>query len=106
MGGGYCRPFFMAMPQALGKFPAVIIATGANCCGAVSVLEEMRILATHAPRLPLPNCTMPAECRCRFKKFFDRREDEEGRRFRYGQERGAWYSGAQKRKSKGRRTKD
>ena len=67
----------------------------------------MRILATHAPPLPMPNCTMPAECRCRFKKYVDRRDDEQGRRFNYGQERGAWYAGGQRRKSpRGRRDKD
>jgi len=105
MGGGYGRPFFISMATPK-KYPAVTVATGLNCCGAATALEGMRILATHAPILPMPNCTMPAKCRCRFKKYVDRRDDEQGRRFEYGQERGAWYAGGQRRKSRGRRGKD
>ena len=105
MGGGYGRPFFIAMPQPK-KFPAVTIASPENCCGAVSALEGVRILAENAPALPLPNCTMPKLCRCRFKKYVDRREDEQGRRFNYGGERSAWYAGAQRRKLRGRRDND
>ena len=93
----------MATPK---KYPAVTIVTGMNCCAAVRALEGMRILAGQAPALPMPNCTMPAECRCRFKKYVDRRDDEQGRRFLYGQESSAWYAGGQRRKSRGRRDKD
>ena len=106
MGGGYGRPFFLAMPTPK-KYPAVTIAMPTKCCGAVGALEGMRILAIDAPPLPMPNCTMPSECRCRFKKYVDRREDEQGRRFRYSEERGAWHAGGQRRKSpRGRRDKD
>jgi len=105
MGGGYGRPFFLAMTQSR-KFPAVAIVMPQSCCGAVSALEGVRILAEHAPRLPMPNCTMPNTCRCRFKKFIDRRDDEQGRRFRFGSERATWYAGGQRRKSRGRRTAD
>lgn len=106
MGGGYGRPFFMPMPQTPKKYPAVTIATGPKSCAAVDALEGMRILATHAPTLPMTNCSMPALCRCRFKKYVDRRDDEQGRRAGFGQERAAWYAGGQRRKSKGRREKD
>jgi hypothetical protein len=105
MGGGYGRPFFIAMAQA-EKFPAVTIAAPTRCCEAVSALHGVRILAAHAPALPMPHCTMPAQCRCKFQKYDDRREDEQGRRFKFGQERAAWYSGGQRRKSRGRRTVD
>jgi hypothetical protein len=88
------------------KYPAVTISTGNDCCPAVSALEGMRILATHAPPLPMANCSMPGKCRCRFKKYVDRREDEQGRRFRYGQASAAWYGGAQRRKARGRRPSD
>jgi hypothetical protein len=103
MRGGFGRPFFMATTK---KFAAVTIVTGAKRCPAVERLEDTRILAAQAPTLPVPNCTMPGECRCRFKKYVDRREDAEGRRFRFGQERNAWYAGGQRRKSRGRREKD
>jgi hypothetical protein len=105
MGGGYGRPFFIVMPQA-SKFPAVTIVAPAGCCAAASAMNEVRILAARAPPLPMPNCTMPNACRCRFKKYVDRREDEQGRRFKYGGERSAWYSGSQRRKSRGRRDQD
>ena len=106
MGAATAAPFFMSKP-APRKYPAVTIATPAKCCGAVSALEGVRILATHAPPLPMPNCTMPAECRCRFKKYVDRRDDEQGRRSQYSAERGAWHAGGQRRKSpRGRRDKD
>ena len=82
------------------------IVSAANCCGAAKALEGVRVLAEHAPPLPVPNCTIPKECRCRFKKYLDRREDDQGRRFKYGGERSAWYSGSQRRKSRGRRDQD
>ena len=103
MGGGYGRPFFMPGSKT---YPAVIISTVANRCAAVDTLEGKRVLAIDAPALPVPGCTMPARCRCRFKKHSDRREDEQGRRFSYGQERSAWYAGSQRRISSGRRDKD
>ena len=106
MGGGYGRPFFIDMPQAPKKYPAVTIVTGAKRCGAVTALDGVRILASQAPPLPIPNCTMPTVCRCRYKKYVDRREDDQGRRFKFGGERSAWYSGSQRRKSRGRRDQD
>ena len=93
----------MAAPK---KFPAVTIVPGADRCKAVGALEGARILASNAPALPMPNCTMPAACRCRFKKHLDRRDDEQGRRFQYDQESGAWYAASQRRKTRGRRDKD
>jgi hypothetical protein len=104
MRGGFGRPFFM--PGKNKSFAAVTIVTGANRCAAVQGLADTRILATQAPTLPVPNCTMPGECRCRFRKYVDRREDAEGRRFKFGQERSAWYAGGQRRKSRGRREED
>ena len=92
--------------MASSKYPAVTIQPGLRHCPAVEALEGKRILATHAPGLPMPNCSVASECRCRFKKYVDRREDEDGRRFKFGGERSAWYAGAQRRKSRGRRAKD
>jgi hypothetical protein len=92
--------------MATRKYPAVTIALGTRRCPAVESLEGTRILATHAPPLPMPNCSIPAECRCRFKKYPDRRDDEEGRRSHFGAERASWYAGGQRRKSRGRRERD
>ncbi len=97
-------PFLLLM--ASSKFPAVTVQPGAKRCAAVEALEGVRILAIHAPALPMPNCSMSGTCKCRFKKYVDRRDDEEGRRFKFGAERNAWYAGGQRRKSRGRRAKD
>ena len=75
MGGGYGRPFFIVMPPP-EKIPAVTIVTGKDRCKAVGALEGVRILATDAAALPMPACTMPAACRCRFKKHVDRRDTD------------------------------
>jgi hypothetical protein len=104
MRGGFGRPFFSM--AANKTYAAVTIVTGSKHCAAVKRLEGTRILAAQAPTLPVPDCTMPGQCRCRFKKYVDRREDAEGRRFKFGQELGAWYAGGQRRKSRGRREKD
>ncbi|MGH8203991.1 MAG: hypothetical protein ACREST_05230 [Steroidobacteraceae bacterium] len=104
-GAATAAPIFMPVAESK-KFAAVTISTGSDCCGAVSALEGVRVLATYAPVLPLADCSMPNKCRCRFKKYVDRRDDEEGRRFRYVQERAAWYAGAQRRQSRGRRQAD
>jgi hypothetical protein len=88
------------------KYPAVTIVAGARRCGAVEALEGVRLLAKDAPPLPIPKCTVPEQCRCRYRKFSDRRDDEQGRRFNYGGEKSAWYAGGQRRKSQGRRQKD
>jgi hypothetical protein len=88
------------------KYPAVTIAMPAKRCEVVSTLAGQRILALKAPRLPMADCTMPDQCRCRFQKYADRREDEQGRRFRFSQERGAGQTNGQRRTSRGRRSAD
>ena len=105
-GAASAAPFFLIPKAPSNRFPAVTIANGPHCCAAVGALDDIRILASRAPALPMPNCSMRAKCRCRFKKFVDRRDDDEGRRFRFGVERAAWYAGGQRRKSRGRRTAD
>jgi len=105
MGGGYGRPFFSTVPRSM-RFPAVTVAMPAKRCEAVSSLKRNRILAMHAPTLPMPKCSMPGECRCKFQKYTDRREDDQGRRFSFGRERGAWYAGSHRRNSPGRRSAD
>lgn len=88
------------------SYPSVSLLAPRNCCAAVKGLDGRRILAASAPNLPLSDCSMPGQCRCRFQKYSDRRGDEENRRFPYASERSAWYSGAQRRKSRGRRRGD
>ena len=87
------------------KYPAVSLVASRGCCAAVKGLAGSKILATAAPNLPLPDCSMPDQCRCKFQKYSDRRDDD-NRRFQFSSERSAWYSGGQRRKSGGRRTND
>jgi hypothetical protein len=104
-GAALAAPFFIEVSQSR-KFAAVTIATGQQCCEAVGSFTSYRILATEVAALPLRDCTLRDKCHCRFKKFDDRREDDQGRRFKYGQECAAWYAGSQRRRSYGRRDCD
>ena len=55
-------------------FRAVLIAPGVKSCMAANFSSGERYLLRDAPRLPLPGCTMSAECACRYTKVNDRRE--------------------------------
>lgn len=54
-------------------FQAVSIYRGVNACAVAQRFSEHRFLAKDAPRLPLPGCTMPESCECRYIKHRDRR---------------------------------
>ena len=86
------------------KYAAVTIVAARECCSAVQELAGQKILAATAPMLPLADCTSPSLCQCRFKKFPDRRDDEEDRRNLLRNEaHSIWYQGPQRRKSTDRR---
>jgi len=86
------------------KYAAVTIVAARECCSAVQELAGQKILAATAPMLPLADCTSPSLCQCRFKKFPDRRDDEEDRRNLLRNEaQSIWYQGPQRRKSTDRR---
>ncbi len=68
-----------AKAVALPPYHAVTVAPTLECCAAARATAEHPILSRSAPRLPLPGCSMPSECRCRFRKRNDRRSGE--RRF-------------------------
>lgn len=88
------------------KHAAVSIVAVGGACAAAAQLQGHRILSVQAPRLPLSDCTRPMECQCRFKKYADRRDDEDGRRQGFGSARSIWYSGEERRASRGRREND
>jgi hypothetical protein len=94
--------------QAAGSkaFPAVSVSATSECCAAAKALAGRRILAVHAPRLPLEDCTRPAACRCRFTKFVDRRDDGHERRHEGKSMRSVLYSGQERRRAPGRRRGD
>ena len=93
--------------SAVGKFSAVTIVATSGCCETGRLLLGQRILAANAPRLPLPDCSRPAECRCRFQKHADRREGELERRFvQSNWHTTAWDGQGDRRKKRGRRKSD
>jgi hypothetical protein len=56
-----------------GAFAAVTVARVTDCCEAARDTTEHPILLSSQPRLPLPNCSMPERCVCRFRVWPDRR---------------------------------
>jgi hypothetical protein len=88
---------------AESKFHAVSIIPGEEACSAVYRFTGQRFLSAHAPRLPLPTCDV-ARCTCRYKHHKDRRAGPR-RRSDVGMM-NAYYNGAERRRSRGRRADD
>ena len=42
-------------------------------CSAVVELRSQRFLSVEAPSLPLPSCSLPDQCQCKYKYWNDRR---------------------------------
>jgi hypothetical protein len=59
--------------MAVRKWHAVSIVAKGICCGLARSLYANRFLSAEAPRLPLPECTMPSSCQCAYKHHEDRR---------------------------------
>lgn len=89
-------------PGRSNRYQAVSIAHGSKYCAAVKALAGRRLLAGSAPSLPLPTCSLPHQCKCCFRKYDDRRDDNR----RLPGEMTRWYGGAEKRRSRGRRQVD
>jgi hypothetical protein len=88
------------------RFPAVSVVAADRCCHAARLLQGVRLLAAEATQLPLPECTMPGECRCRFEWHSDRRANEEDRRGNAGRAGEVRFPGGDRRRSSGRRGDD
>jgi hypothetical protein len=56
-----------------GAFAAVTVARVTECCEAARDTTDHPILLSSQPKLPLPNCSMPDRCVCRFRVWPDRR---------------------------------
>ena len=61
-------------------FRAISVIVSDPCCAAAQTLKDQRHLVMKTPKLPLPDCTMPQGCKCRYQKHSDRRETDEDRR--------------------------
>jgi hypothetical protein len=86
--------------------PAAAIIPCAGACAAAVAVAGRRFLAAEAPLLPLRDCTRPAGCQCRYRKFPDRREEDAERRSPQGSIGSNWYGGQDQRRSCGRRQDD
>lgn len=64
--------------RVVNPYHAVLITHDAASCKQVRQYEGQRILASAAPRLPVPGCDAPA-CRCRYIHCEDRRSGEDRR---------------------------
>jgi len=97
--------FSLADPPLKTRWSAVSIKVTGASCAAARALTGQRFLSTQAPRLPLPDCAIPATCRCSYQKFDDRR-DEPRRAEDAGGARGSRQPGTERRSSRGRRSTD
>jgi hypothetical protein len=86
-------------------FQSVSVSPCAEACQAALLLRDKPFLVQKAPRLPLPECSRPTKCTCRFSKHIDRRSKED-KRSPYADSRSITYAGSEKRGSPGRRTTD
>jgi hypothetical protein len=80
-------------------YPAIAVVSPVDCCAAARELSGRRLLTAEAPRLPLADCTQPSQCKCRFRKFTDRRDGDDDRRQLGSEARSIWYAGPQRRVS-------
>lgn len=87
-------------------FGGVSIVSSDYCCTAAKSLQGRRLLTGSAPKLPLADCTAQSQCKCHYKKYSDRRDGEDDRRFYENAGQGAWYSSQERRKGSGRRRGD
>jgi hypothetical protein len=85
-------------------YHAVAIRCGLQCCAEARARSGVRLLSRLAPRVPLPNCTMPESCACQFLKFNDRRQEQRRIFGSLADER--HYAGSERRRSPGRRATD
>jgi hypothetical protein len=60
------------------QYHAVSIHFTGSVCEAAKAMEGKRFLASAAPRIPLPECDVPA-CKCHFSHHQDRRRGQERR---------------------------
>ncbi len=76
-------------PNRLGKakpdpqFHAVSLEYSSDACEAARSMEGRRFLSSAAPRIPLPECDVPA-CKCHFIHHKDRREGGDRRKMYRG----------------------
>jgi len=102
---GRTPPSKPAANPATRAYAAVSIAPGKRCCKAAQSASEERTLVREVGKLPLPDCSMPDDCACRFVKHTDRRDGDDRRLFGWDGT-STWHLKANRRLSRGRRDED
>jgi hypothetical protein len=84
---------------------SIVVSHGHSACPQVKDLSGQRFLSNEAPALPLPDCVMKPQCKCRFRHHSDRRSEH--RRVRDSGLPDASYFGPERRTGhRGRRVTD
>jgi len=65
-------------PRA-NPYHAVSVEAPIGACAAATAVRDQRYLSTEAPSLPLAGCSDPARCKCRYKHWDDRRQEDDRR---------------------------
>jgi len=86
------------------RYHCVSIVPGDSGCEAARSIADQRLLSADAPRLPLPNCSRPAECECTYRHYDDRRSTQ--RRAHDRGDSAAPWTAAERRRPGGRRVTD
>jgi hypothetical protein len=73
------RPNRLGTAKPDPQFHAVSLEYSSDACEAARSMEGRRFLSSAAPRIPLPECDVPA-CKCRFIHHKDRREGGDRRK--------------------------
>jgi hypothetical protein len=63
----------MATGKPSLRYHCVSVVAGPRACAAARSQQHVRLLSAEAPRLPLPDCDLPADCACTFRHYDDRR---------------------------------
>ena len=58
------------------KYSGAEVIAGDGACDAARSLENLRFLSADVPPLPLETCDRRAICKCKYRRFNDRRRSE------------------------------
>jgi hypothetical protein len=67
------RARLVRVKKPVTKWHAVTVVLHDTSCAAAALCRNTRFLSKDAPRLPLPTCPHPEQCRCTFRHHEDRR---------------------------------
>ena len=60
-----------------GNYRAVsVVPDSRGGCDAVKAITEQRYLLDEAPMLPLAECNRGGQCKCKYKRWDDRRQED------------------------------